>query len=93
MLMNEGHGFSRAVKTSNREGFKVCVRTGLMEWSPEGTSELDLRNASVSNHSLRTVALSFLSSRAKPRDLRFRGHLLETQNTMFNRIVILLLRP
>ena len=34
-----------------------------------------------SNHSLRTVALSFVIP-SDARDLRFRGPLLETQNTM-----------
>ena len=36
----------------------------------------------LGNGPLLSAALSYLSSRAKPRDLQFRGHLLETRTTI-----------
>jgi hypothetical protein len=37
--LNEGHGFSRTVKSNSYEGFRACVRTALAKSSPVGTAE------------------------------------------------------
>jgi hypothetical protein len=67
---------------------KIADRSTPLRYSifePE-LSKLDLKNAwgvtalSSSNRPFPAMTLSFLSSRAKQRDLRFRGPLLETRN-------------
>jgi hypothetical protein len=91
--------FSAACKaephpTRTREGFRTCVRTRIYEFSRVGVcvvakaggNRTGAPSASV-QQPLFMERLPFpLSSRAKPRDLRFRGPLLETRNTILKQI-------